>query len=124
MDLNIKVLIVDDFAVMRRTVRRTLRMIGFTEIDEAKNGKEALKKLREGKFDLVLSDWSMPEMSGPKLLGSMKADKDLRDIPFIMISAESSKEGIAGILKAGANGYITKPFTQEMIEQKISDVLR
>jgi len=119
MDLNMKVLVVDDFATMRRIVKNILKQIGFTNIFEAEEGKTALKMLQSDKFDLVMCDWNMPEMPGIELLGKVRADEQLKGIPFVMVTAEAQKDNIIEAVKAGVNSYIVKPFTAEIVEQKL-----
>ena len=120
MDLNMKVLIVDDFATMRRILRNVLKQIGFTNISEADDGKTALKKLKKDNFDLILCDWNMPEMSGLELLNIVRSDDELKNIPFVMVTAEAQKDNIVEAVKAGVNNYVVKPFTAE----KISEILQ
>ena len=122
MDLNMKVLIVDDFATMRRILRNILKQIGFTDINEADDGSTALKELKKEKYDLILSDWNMPEMPGIDLLNAIRADDELKGIPFVMITAEAQKDNIIGAVKAGVNSYIVKPFTAETIGEKLKKV--
>ncbi len=119
MDLSINVLIVDDFATMRRILRNILKEIGFTNISEADDGKTALKALNREKFDLILCDWNMPEMSGLEVLKQMKSDDAFKDIPFVMVTAEAQKDNIIEAVKAGVNSYIVKPFTAETIGEKL-----
>ena len=119
MDLGMKVLVVDDFATMRRIVKNVLKQIGFTNISEANDGKTALKALNGEKFDLILCDWNMPEMSGLEVLKQMKSDDALKDIPFVMVTAEAQKDHIIEAVKAGVNSYIVKPFTAETIGEKL-----
>ncbi len=122
MDLNMKVLIVDDFATMRRILRNILKQIGFTNITEADDGSTALKELKKEKYDLILCDWNMPEMPGIDLLNTMKSDDELKGIPFVMVTAEAQKDNIVGAVKAGVNSYIVKPFTAETISDKLKKV--
>jgi two-component system chemotaxis response regulator CheY len=122
MDLNMKVLIVDDFATMRRILRNILKQIGFTDINEADDGSTALKELKKEKYDLILSDWNMPEMPGIDLINAIRADDELKGIPFVMITAEAQKDNIIGAVKAGVNSYIVKPFTAETIGEKLKKV--
>jgi len=122
MDLNMKVLIVHDFATMRRILRNILKQIGFTDITEADDGSTALKELKKEKYDLILSDWNMPEMQGIDLLNTIKADDELKSIPFIMVTAEAQKDNIVGAVKAGVSSYIVKPFTAETISEKLKKV--
>lgn len=122
MDLNMKVLIVDDFATMRRILRNILKQVGFSRISEADDGKNALKELKKEKFDLVLCDWNMPEMSGLELLKTIRADTDLKATPFVMVTAEAQKDNIVEAVKAGVNNYVVKPFTAETISEKLAKV--
>ena len=119
MDLGMKVLVVDDFATMRRIVKNVLRQIGFTNISEADDGKAALKVLKGERFDLILCDWNMPEISGLEVLKQMKSDDELKKIPFVMVTAEAQKDHIIEAVKAGVNSYIVKPFTAETIGEKL-----
>lgn len=122
MDLNMKVLIVDDFATMRRILRNILKQIGFTNIIEADDGKSALKELKKEKIDLVLCDWNMPEMPGIELLNKVRSDDELKDMPFVMVTAEAQKENIVEAVKAGVSNYVVKPFTAETISEKLKKV--
>jgi len=122
MDLGMKVLIVDDFATMRRILKNIMKQIGFSDITEADNGKNALKALKSDKIDLVLCDWNMPEMAGIEVLNSVRADSDLKDTPFIMVTAEAQKENILEAVKAGVSSYIVKPFTADTVEEKLQKV--
>lgn len=122
MDSNLKVLIVDDFATMRRILKNILKQIGLKNISEADNGKTALKELKKEKFDLVLCDWNMPEMPGIELLNQVRADKELKDIAFVMVTAEAQRENILEAVKAGVNSYIVKPFTAETIDEKLKKI--
>jgi two-component system chemotaxis response regulator CheY len=116
------VLVVDDFATMRRILRTILRQVGFSNIKEADDGKTALAELQREKFGLILCDWNMPEMSGLELLMAVKSNNELRDIPFIMVTAEAKKENIIEAVKAGVSSYIVKPFTAETIGEKLKKV--
>ena len=118
-----KILVIDDFATMRRIVRNLLSQIGFTEVEEASDGVAALQKLRENKFGLVISDWNMEPMSGLQLLKEIRTDAKLRDTPFIMVMAESKTEDVIAAKTAGINNYIVKPFNADTLKQKIQSVL-
>ncbi len=122
MNLNMNVLIVDDFATMRRILRNILKEIGFTKISETDDGKSALKILKEEIFDLILCDWNMPEMPGIELLNKIRADGELKEIPFVMVTAEAQKDNIMEAVKAGVNSYVVKPFTEEIIRKKLEKV--
>ena len=117
-----KVLIVDDFATMRRILRNILKQIGFTNIIEADDGKSAFKELKKEKVDLILCDWNMPEMPGIELLNKVRSDDELKDMPFVMVTAEAQKENIVEAVKAGVSNYVVKPFTAETISEKLKKV--
>ncbi|HYD69865.1 chemotaxis response regulator CheY [Azospirillum sp.] len=118
-----KILVVDDYATMRRIVRNLLTQIGYTDIDEAGDGVAALAKLRESKFGLVISDWNMEPMTGLQLLKEIRADAKLAPLPFIMVTAESKTENVIAAKQAGVNNYIVKPFNAETLKQKIQAVI-
>ncbi len=120
---DLKFLVVDDFSTMRRIVRNLLKESGYTEADEAEDGVVALHKLRNGKFDFVVSDINMPNMNGFQLLSEMKKDTSLKHIPVLMVTAEARKEDIVMAAQQGASGYIVKPFTKATLEEKVSLIL-
>jgi two-component system chemotaxis response regulator CheY len=122
MDLKMKILVVDDFATMRRIIKNVLKQIGFTNISEADNGNSALKALKSEKYDLVMCDWNMPEMPGIELLNKVRADDQLKNTPFVMVTAEAQKENILEAVKAGVSNYVVKPFTADTVEQKLKKV--
>ena len=124
MNLNMRVLIVDDFATMRRIVRNVLKQIGFTNMAEAENGKAALKVLKKENIDLILCDWNMPEMPGIDLLKAIRSDDELKKIPFVMVTAEAQKDNIIEAVKAGVNSYIVKPFTPETVNEKLNIIFK
>ena len=109
MDMDVNILIVDDFGTLRRIIRNALKQGGYDNFSESENGKDALEKLKSGGYDLILSDWNMKEMGGLELLNAVRADKELRRIPFLMITAEGAKENVLKAIKGGVNGYIIKP---------------
>jgi two-component system chemotaxis response regulator CheY len=119
---SLKFLVVDDFSTMRRIVRNLLKELGFTSVDEAEDGAIALDKLRAGKYDFVVSDWNMPNMDGLTLLQSVRADPNLKSLPFLMITAEAKKENIIAAAQAGASGYIVKPFTAGTLQEKMDKI--
>lgn len=119
-DLNI--LIVDDFPTMRRIVRSLLKELGFTNVDEAEDGQEALTKLRGGGFEFVVSDWNMPNLDGLEMLKQIRADGDLKNLPVLMVTAEAKKENIIAAAHAGASGYVVKPFTAATLEEKLNKI--
>ncbi len=122
-DRSTSVLIVDDYKTMVRIVRNLLRQIDFNAIEDAADGVGALAKLRGGNFGLVISDWNMTPMTGIELLGEVRADPALRQIPFIMITAESKTEKVVAAKNAGVSDYIVKPFNAETLREKIEKVL-
>ncbi|MEQ8227183.1 MAG: response regulator [Rhodospirillales bacterium] len=122
-DLNMNVLIVDDYQTMLRILRNLLRQLNFKNIDEASDGSEALKKLRAKSFGLVISDWNMEPMTGIQLLREVRADEKLKHIPFVMITAESKSENVIAAKEAGVSNYIVKPFNAETLKGKLTSVL-
>lgn len=123
LDLSVKVLVVDDFPTMRRIVSNLLRHIGFEHIDEAEDGDDALNILRSGGFGLVISDWNMPNMEGIDLLRHVRKEPEpLNDIPFLMVAAEAEKEKVIEAIKAGADNYIVKPFTAEILKERLEKI--
>ena len=121
-DMN--VLVVDDAATMRRIVRGLLRELGLKNIREAEDGAIALESLKTHKMDLVVSDWSMPNMNGLELLQEMKADGGLKHIPVLMVTAESKKENIMQAVQAGVSNYIVKPFNSQTLEEKLHKIFK
>ncbi|WP_230533101.1 response regulator [Microvirga roseola] len=123
LDLSTPVLVVDDYQTMVRILRNLLKQVGFTDVDDASDGTAALSKLKEKQYGLVISDWNMEPMTGYELLQHVRADEKLRDIPFIMVTAEAKTENVVAAKKAGVNNYIVKPFNAQTLQAKISAVL-
>jgi len=123
MDLNMKVLVVDDFASMRRIVKSVIKHMGFTKIIEADDGSAALQVLKKEEIGLILADWNMPRMTGIDLLKAVRSDESLKDVLFIMVTAEGQKDNVVEAVQAGVSNYIMKPFTSEALEEKIKKVL-
>lgn len=119
---NIKILVVDDFPTMRRIIRNLLKDLGFENVDEAEDGQMGLDKVRDNNFDLVVSDWNMPNMDGLSMLQAIRADEKFAKTPVLMVTAEAKKENIVAAAKAGANGYVVKPFTAAVLEEKINKI--
>ena len=117
------ILVVDDYKTMVRIVRNLLHQLGFNDVDEAYDGASALAKLRARRFGLIISDWAMEPMSGLELLEQVRADPELRALPFIMITAENRRERIAKAEQAGVDGYIVKPFSAEALGDRIACVM-
>ena len=122
-DPNIKVLVVDDYKTMVRIIRNLLKQLNFNNVDEASDGNSALRKLREGKFGLVISDWNMVPMNGLELLKEVRTDENLKDLPFIMVTAESKTDNVIAAKQAGVSNYIVKPFNAVTLKAKLSSVL-
>jgi two-component system, chemotaxis family, chemotaxis protein CheY len=118
-----KVLIVDDFATMRKIVRNVLRQINIENVIEAENGKHALGMLDKETFDLIISDWIMPEMTGIDFLRACKEDEEKKKVPFIMVTAEAQKESVLEAIKAGVDNYIVKPFTPDKLREVIGKTM-
>ena len=121
---DMKILIVDDFSTMRRIVRNLLKEIGYANADEAEDGQAALKMLRAGNFDFVVSDLNMPNMDGFELLRQIRADEKLKALPVLLVTAEARKEDIVTAAQIGASGYIVKPFTKATLEEKFGKILQ
>ena len=122
-DKNMPILIVDDYKTMLRIIRNLLKQIGFENVEEATDGTAALTKLRESEFKLVISDWNMEPMTGIELLREVRADDNLKKIPFIMVTAESKTENVVIAKEAGVSNYIVKPFNAATLKSKLVGVL-
>lgn len=122
MKKDIKILVVDDFSTMRRIIKNLLRDLGFTNVDEADDGKTALPILKQGHIDFLITDWNMPEMTGIDLLKTVRADPALMSIPVLMVTAEAKREQIIAAAQAGVNGYVVKPFTAAVLKEKIDKI--
>lgn len=121
-DPKMKFLVVDDFSTMRRIVRNLLKELGYTNVDEAEDGVQALSKLRSDKYDFVVSDWNMPNMDGLTMLKNIRADEALSKLPVLMVTAEAKRENIIEAAKAGASGYVVKPFTAATLDEKLGKI--
>ncbi len=122
-DRDMTILIVDDYKTMLRIIRNLLKQLGFDNVDEATDGSSALQKLRHKDFGLIISDWNMEPMSGLQLLKEVRADVKLKDVPFIMITAESKSENVVAAKDAGVSNYIVKPFNAATLKGKLATVL-
>ncbi len=123
MDTSLTILVVDDFSTMRKILKNNLRQLGFSNILEAEDGRLALEELKKNKVDLIISDWNMPNMTGLELLKAVRSDEGLKQLPFVMVTAEGQKDNVMEAAKAGVNNYIVKPFTPEIFEEKLKKVL-
>ena len=122
-DKNMRILVVDDFATMRKVIKNLLRQTGYQNVTEAEDGVVALEELRSQKIDFIISDWNMPNMTGIELLRAVRADSELSSLPFLMVTAESLKENVVEAVKAGVSNYIVKPFTAEVLSEKIEKII-
>ena len=121
-DTSMPVLVVDDYKTMIRIIRNLLKQLGFNDVDEAADGTEALEKLKQRRYGLVISDWNMEPMTGYELLKQVRSDNGLAKTPFIMVTAESKTENVIAAKKAGVNNYIVKPFNAQTLKGKIDAV--
>ncbi|MEM6848372.1 MAG: chemotaxis response regulator CheY [Pseudomonadota bacterium] len=124
LDLSTPVLVVDDYRTMIRIVRNLLKQIGFTDVDDASDGTQALEHLREKSYGLIISDWNMEPMTGYDLLKEVRADASLKHIPFIMVTAEAKSENVVAAKNAGVDNYIVKPFNAPTLKEKIESVFQ
>src|SRR5690606_2157000 len=121
-DISIPILVVDDYKTMVRIIRNLLKQLGFQDVDDAADGTEALSKMRQKKYGLVISDWNMEPMTGYELLKEVRGDVQLARTPFIMVTAESKTENVVAAKKAGVDNYIVKPFNAQTLKSKIDAV--
>ena len=122
-DMNMQILIVDDYNTMLKILENLLKQLGFRNVDSAMDGAEALNKLNSSKFDFVISDWNMEPMTGIELLREVRANEKLKHLPFIMVTAESKTENVVAAQKAGVSNYIVKPFNAETLKGKMASVI-
>lgn len=121
---EIKILTIDDSGIMRKIIKGHLAKIGYSNVIEASDGKEGLKKLSEEKIDLILCDWNMPEMNGLQFVQRVREEKNYGNIRIIMLTTVTTQDEVLTALKAGANSYITKPFKPENLKEKIEEVFK
>ncbi len=121
-DPKMKFLVVDDFSTMRRIVKNILKQLGYENIDEAEDGAQAYSKLQNGQYDFVVSDWNMPNMDGLELLKKIRSDERLKAMPVLMVTAEAEKEKVITAIQAGVNNYVVKPFTAEVLKEKMDRI--
>lgn len=120
---DLKILIVDDSPTMRRILVNTVQKAGYLNCKEAEDGKDALAKLMAEDFDLLMTDWDMPNMNGLELTEAVRADSNLRKIPILMVTTRNKKEDIIGAIKFGVNGYVIKPFDAKTLKAKIDAII-
>ena len=117
-----KILTVDDSAPMRRIIKNQLKQVGFEEVDEAENGREAMGLLARGGYDLLITDWNMPEACGLDLVKQARQSKAIKALPMLMGRTVAGKEEIVTALKAGVNNYVVKPFDANTLQTKIAQI--
>ena len=108
---------------MRRILVNTVVKAGYSSVKEAEDGRDALAKMMAGKFDLLMTDWNMPNMNGLELVEAVRADANLKDIPILMVTTRNMKEDIVTAIKSGVNGYIVKPFDAKTLNTKINEII-
>jgi len=121
-NLKMSILVVDDFSTMRRIITNVLKQLGYENIVEAEDGTKALSILESQHVDFVITDWNMPQMSGLDLLKAIRASKDRKSIPVLMVTAEAMQENIIAAAQAGVNNYIVKPFDAKTLADKINKI--
>ena len=122
---NTKVLVVDDMATMRKLVKRSVTLLGMTQIEECADGLQAWAKLSEvGDFGLIISDWNMPNCTGLELLKKVRADSKFKSLPFLLLTAEGEAEQVKEAVLAGVDGYVLKPFTHDGLTEKLQQVYK
>jgi two-component system, chemotaxis family, chemotaxis protein CheY len=120
---DLKFLVVDDFSTMRRIVKNLLSDLGYQNVVEADDGNTALPILQQGDIDCLITDWNMPGMHGLELLKAVRSDAKLAKLPVLMLTAEAKREQIVEAAQAGVNGYVIKPFTAEILKEKLDKIL-
>ena len=122
LDPSMPILVVDDYQTMVRIIRNLLKQLGFEDVDDASDGTQAIAKLKQRRYGLVISDWNMEPMTGFDLLKSVRSDESIKDTPFIMVTAESKTDNVIAAKKAGVSSYIVKPFNAQTLKSKIESV--
>ena len=115
-------LVIDDSMPMRRIIANILARLGHTDVVLVSNGREALKRIESERFDLVITDWYMPEMSGIEFLRMLRSREDTKNVPIVIVSANGSKDDVAQAIQLGVNGYVLKPFTAETLKERIAAI--
>ena len=121
---TVKFLVVDDSLTMRRIVVNTLKTIGYADMIEAADGKEAMAKLLSEGADFLITDWNMPEMNGLELSRWVRSAPQLAAMPILMVTTRGNKEDVIEAMKARVNNYIVKPFTAQGMKEKIGAILK
>lgn len=119
-----KFLVVDDSQTMRRIVNNALKNIGYEDILEAEDGKDAIGKLYTERVDFIITDWNMPNMSGLDFTRAVRGDEQYAHLPILMVTTRGMKEDVVEALQARVNNYIVKPFTPQVLKEKIDQILK
>lgn len=122
-DKNMRILVVDDFQTMRRIIINLLKQLGFNNTSEADDGTTGWDKVTQEKFDLIISDWNMPKMTGIDFLKKVRSSDQFKTIPFIMVTAEGKRENVIAAVQAGVSNYIVKPFNAATLKEKMVKVI-
>jgi len=119
---NKKILFVEDSPTMRRIIANSLKKLGITDVAEAENGVDALEKIQKTEFDMILTDWNMPEMNGQELVEHIRKMDRYKDVPILMITTRGMEDDVMTAIKTGVNGYLVKPFTPELLKKKMVEI--
>jgi two-component system chemotaxis response regulator CheY len=124
---DMKILVVDDMATMRKVIKNMLNQMGLKNVSEADDGKTALPLIQNAyqagdPFEFIMSDWNMPGMTGLDLLKTLKASNEFKDVPFLMITAEAEQQSVIAAVKAGVTNFIVKPFSAQILRDKIDKI--
>jgi two-component system chemotaxis response regulator CheY len=120
----LKLLVVDDSSTMRRIIKNTLARLGYKDVLEGEDGEQGWATLDANPdIDMLITDWNMPNMNGLELVKKVRADDRFKDLPIIMVTTEGGKAEVITALKAGVNNYIVKPFTPQVLKEKLGAVM-
>ncbi len=117
-----KILFVEDSPTMRRIIANSLKKLGIKDATEAENGVDALEKIQKEEFDLILTDWNMPEMNGQELVEHIRKMEKYKTVPILMITTRGMEDDVMTAIKSGVNGYMVKPFTPELLKKKMIEI--
>lgn len=124
---GMKILVIDDMSTMRKILKNMLSQMGFKNIEEADDGATALPKIKEAHangdpFEFIVSDWNMPQMSGLDLLKELRASEEFKKLPFLMVTAEAEQGNVVIAVKAGVSNFVVKPFSAQVLKEKIDKI--
>ncbi len=123
MNPKTRFLVVDDFSTMRSIVRNLLKDLGYEHVEDADDCRTALPILQGGNIDFLITDWNMPGMPGLQLLKEVRADPRLAALPVLLLTAEAKRDQIVEAAQAGVNGYVIKPFTAQVLKEKLDKIM-